>query len=91
MIVEIGQSDLKVNSDKIELLNMHSKYQVNNTLKLEDFEVDLAIMGCKYRWEVTREEEEKLEEEEEAKISDEDRLQGDEEAARSRQTFVPVT
>ena len=70
MIVEIGQSDLEVSSDKIELLNMHSKYQVNSTLKLEDFEVDLAIMGCKYRWEVTREEEERLEEEEETKISD---------------------
>ena len=69
MFVEIGRTELQVTSEEIELLNMHPKYQVNNTLKLEDFEVDLAIMGCKYRWEVTREEEERLEEEEEAKIT----------------------
>ena len=49
MIVELGQYNLVVDSNEIELLNMHYKYQVNNTLKLEDFELDLAIMGCKYR------------------------------------------
>ena len=79
---------MEVSGEEIELLNMHSKYQVNNTLRLEDFVVDLAIMGCKYRWKITREEQERLEE---ANITDDERVQGEEEAARSRQTFNSLT
>ena len=47
-------------------------------------------MACKYRWEIGRIEEEKLEDEEELMISDEDRLAGYEEAAKSRSTFDPI-
>ena len=41
------------------------KTQVHETLSCDNFEVDLAEMQCKFRWEVQKTEEEKLTDEEE--------------------------
>ena len=47
-------------------------------------------MSCKFRWEVKKREEEKLDDEEKLKITDDDKMKGEEAEAKTRSIFDPV-
>ena len=90
MIIELRKGDISMSSDELECIRLQPNFQVTGDLKEEDMETELGIMGSKYRWEVSREEEERLSDEDERLITKEDRARGEEEEARSRSIFDPV-
>ena len=89
MVVELIPNEVILSDNEIKVLSLNPKFQVINKLTSEEFEIELGVLGCKTRWEQRRKEEEKLDEEDEANITPEDRMRGDQQAADSRQTFDP--
>ena len=87
-IVQLGDISPPLDEDELSVLQLPTKTSVNGKLKLEDFKVELGMMSTKLRWEISKELEEKVDEEE-AEISEEDQEKMDEVEARARIPFDP--
>ena len=88
-ILVIGDLQPPLDSDELAALTLHPKTAVNGTLKLEDFKLEVGQCSTKLRWEIGREEEEKVDVEVETTAAEEEMMEETE--ARSRLPFDPRT
>ena len=68
-ITVVGQEEIKLTLEERMILNLPPKFMINDRLSTEEFEVELAMMATKYRWELRKEIDEDLGNEE-PKISE---------------------
>ena len=96
VIVELSDEigSIVMNDDEKALLGMPPKTQIVDKLTTEMFEVDLGIAASKFRWELKKRDDEKLEDEEpedmNSKNKEEDKLIYEEMEAKSRMIFNPI-
>ena len=51
MIVELISNEVALSDNEIRFLSLNPKFQVNDKLTSEAFEIELGVLGCKTRWE----------------------------------------
>ena len=84
-VIVIG--DIKLDEHEETLLRLHPKFAILNNIEEEDCEWDLELGFAKLRYEIGRESEEKIEDEEE--ITEEERTRLEEIEARARMAYEP--
>ena len=86
--ITIVGENIEIDEEELSVLRLGPDYAIVEKLIQEDFNVDVEMALCKYRWEIRKTTEEKLDDEEE--IDDDEKELHEELEAESRQPFNPM-
>ena len=86
-IAVVGDIQPPLDEEELSVLRLNPKTAINPSLSIEGFKIETGMCSSKLRWEIRKEEDEKIDDEEE--ISEEDSEMMAEIEARARMPFDP--
>ena len=89
-VVIIGLIQPPLEDDEKGVLSLPSKTAINGNMKMENFKIEVGKMSTKIRWDISKEEGEKVSDEDKVETTEEEDNLIEEEEARSRIPYDPL-